>query len=150
MYGLLDDAAQLTPEAQVVADEDVQVAGPRGAFGLIRAAPDGDQHLGGGPAQRLLRAAAEDALDDQGAGLDHGAEVVGGEGVHLEAAVLFDVEQALGAQVEQRLAHRGRGDAVLLGDLLDGEGVAGGQPPGQHLVAQRVGDLLAQGAAPYD
>lgn len=58
-------AAQLTPEAQVVPDQYVQVTRPGSPFRLFGATPDGHQHGGGHGAQRALGAGAEDALDDQ-------------------------------------------------------------------------------------
>src|SRR5690606_36307230 len=75
------------------------------------------------------------------------AEVGGGERVHPETAVVVGVEQALRGQIDQRLPHRRRGHTVLLGDLLDGELPSRLEQSGQHLVAERVGDLLPQGAA---
>jgi hypothetical protein len=61
--------------------------------------------------------------------------------------MVVGVQQPLRRQVDERLADGGRGDAVLLGYLLDRELLARLEPSPQHLVAQRVGDLLPQGAA---
>lgn len=49
--GVAEQGAQLAPEAQVVADEDVQVAGRRGALGLLTAAADPGE---GGEGARIV------------------------------------------------------------------------------------------------
>lgn len=96
---------------------------------------------------RVVEDAPDDPVHDQGAGLHHRPVVRDRELVHPEASVLVGFEEPLRGQVEQRLADGRRGDPVLLGDLLDGELPPRQQTPGEHLVTQRVRDLLPQGAA---
>lgn len=83
---------------------------------------------GGGPrvlvvvvALTALVQGEEHALDDQAARLDHAPEVRDGVLVDPEAPVLVGLQEALRGEVDEGLADGGRGDAVLLGDLLDGE-----------------------------
>lgn len=111
------------------------------------AAHAADRGQGLGPDGDPLGGVTEEALDDEHAGLGHRAVVGDGELAYLEASVLVGGEEPLCGEVEERLADGCRGDPVLLGDLLDGELPARRKTPCQHLVTQRVGDLLAQGVA---
>jgi hypothetical protein len=124
-----------------------KVTGERGT--RARVVDPGGERGAGAPGGGGLRVEqpAEDAVRDQAAGLDHAPVVVQRVLVDAEAAVLVRVQEALGRQVDQGLADGGRGDAVLLGDLLDRELLARLEASAQHLVAERVRDLLPQGAA---
>ena len=148
--GVADQAAELAPEAQVVADEDVEVAaagGPRGLLGP--AAYRGQATCGSSVAAAAARRACRNSPSTTRLRASiMRAEVVDGELVDLEAAVLVDVEQPLRATGRRRASRTGVAETPYCSAIsLTVNSRPGRQPPGEHLVTQRVGDLLPQGAA---